>query len=159
MSVPGASENGDEAFDTLVPRIRAKRDDVQAYLRATRARRHRLVQTTIIAGAVAATLTAVPALGGEPLADWMTEAFALPAPSWRFLCAVAALCSFAATVATQMLKSHNYEERIVAAQGAQATLELLEIGIETGHVDGREATDQYAQTVKSTAFIDSSHER
>ena len=155
MSAPEGPRAGDETLDTLMPRIRAKREDVHSYLRSTRTRRRRLVQTSIIAGASAATLTAAPALGGEPLSEWLTRALSAPTPAWRILCAAAAICSFGATVATQMLKSHNYEERIVAAQGAKATLELLEIGIEAGHVDSREATSRYAEAVKSTAFIES----
>ena len=155
MSAPGTAGNGDEVLEALIPRIAAKRRSVDGYLRDTRRRSRRLVQISIIAGSVAATLTAAPALGGEPLSEWLTQAVSTPAPAWRFLCAFAALCSLSATVATQFLKSNNYEERIAKAQGARTTLEILEVEIESGRLEQEQAAERFAECIESTSFIHS----
>ncbi len=109
---------------------------------------------TIIAGAIATVLTAAPALGGKPLADWLTETFALTSPSWRILCAFAAVCSLAAAVATQLHTSRNYEEHIARAQTIRATLEVLEVAIAADHLSQHEATSQYLKCIENASFID-----
>jgi MFS family permease len=145
---------GVDAANGLISRIQAKRAEVNRYLRATGTRRRRLVNLTIVAGSIATALTAAPALGGKPLADWLTETFALSSPSWRILCAVAAVCSLAAAVATQLHTSKNYEEHIARAQGIGATLEMLEVAIASDHLSRREATSQYLKCVENTSFIE-----
>jgi len=121
-STPTAREDaGDDAGNRLISRVRAKRAKVERYLRVVGARRRRLVNVTIVAGAIATMLTAAPALGGKPLAGWLTETFELSSPSWRILCALAAVCSLIAAVATQLHTSKNYEEHIARAQEIKAT--------------------------------------
>lgn len=155
MSEPTAPENGgDDARNALIRRVQTKRTDVENYLGASTRRRRRLVQVTIVAGSIAAALTAAPALGGQPLADWLTEAFALATPSWRILCAVASLCSLAATVATQLHKSNNLDERIARAQGVRATLEVLEVGIVSGQLTRQQAASRFIECVESASFIE-----
>jgi MFS family permease len=155
MFEPTAPENGgDDARNALIRRVQTKRTDVDTYLGASTRRRRRLVQVTIVAGSIAAALTAAPALGGPPLADWLTEAFALGTPSWRILCAIAALCSVAATVATQLHKSNNYDERIARAQGVRATLEVLEVGIVSGQLTRQQAASRFIKCVESASFIE-----
>lgn len=155
MSARQATDNGsDDALRELVQRIHGKREDIDRYLEATTRRRSRLVQAAIIAGSIAATLTAAPALGGQSLSDWLTDVLAAPAPAWQILCGIAALCSLAATIATQLHKSNNYDERIVRAQGARAGLEVLEVGIASDHLDLDEAFSRYQQSVRNVAFIE-----
>jgi MFS family permease len=155
MSTPTAPEGAvGDAGNGLILRVQAKRAEVDRFLRATGARRRRLVNVTIVAGTIATALTAAPALGGKPLADWLTETFALSSPSWRILCAVAAVCSLAAAVATQLHTSKNYEEHIVRAQGIRATLEVLEVAIASDHLSQHEATSQYLECVENTSFIE-----
>jgi hypothetical protein len=84
---PGNEGNG------LVLRVGAKRAEVGRFLRAIGARRRRLVSLSVVAAAISTLLTAPAALGGKPLADWLTEIFGLSSPAWRILCAFAALCS------------------------------------------------------------------
>lgn len=152
MSAPKATDN--DGLRELVQRIHAKRDDIDSYLEATTKRRSRLVQASIIAGSIAATLTAAPALGGPPFSDWLSSVFSTPAPAWQILCGIAALCSLAATVATQLHKSNNYDERIVRAQGARAGLEVLEVGIASDHLSLDEAFSRYQQSVRNVSFIE-----
>ncbi len=158
MSTPNVNESGGaETLDALILRVQAKRADLNAYLRAAGARNRRLVNITIIAGSLAAAMTAGPALGGKPFADWLTEVLGLtPAssPSWRLLCGVAFLCSLAATIATQLHTSHNYEEHITDAQKARATLEVLAVGVMSGYLSQHEATRRYLECVESTPFIE-----
>lgn len=104
-------------------------------------------------GAVATGLTAAPALGGQSLADWLTAPFALAAPSWQILCGIAAACSLAATVATQLQKSNNYDERVVRAQSAIAVLEELDVGLSGRDLDLDDATARYVECVRDTSFI------
>ena len=142
------------AANGLISRIRAKRAEVNRYLRATGARRRRLVTLTIVTGAIATALTTAPALGGKPLADWLTETFATSSPSWRILCALAAVCSLTAAVATQLHASKNYEEHIGRAQTIRATLETLEVAIASNHLSHKQATSQYLKCVENTSFIE-----
>ena len=155
MSGSTAPSNGDHRkLDTLELRMRGKRDDVDRYLRTASRRRSRLVQVTIVAGSIAAAFTAAPALGGKPFSDWLTATLTEPTPAWRILCIVAALCSIAATVATQLHRSKNYDENIMRAQGVRATLEALEVGIMSGHLSRREAIVRYMNCVENAAFLD-----
>jgi hypothetical protein len=96
----------------------------------------------VVAGTLAAALTAAPALGGKSFADWLTSIFGLTSPAWQLLCGVASMCSIAATVATQLLKSHNIEDRINRVQGARAKIQMLEVGIESGLMTPAEAESQ-----------------
>ena len=139
--------------DDLRARIRGKRREVCTYLVGARRRTALLMRVAIIAGAVATALTAAPALGGQPLADWLTATFALDAPSWQILCGVAAACSLASTIATQLRKSDDHGERIVRAQGAAAMLEELDVGLESGGLDPDEAAARYIECVRDTAFV------
>jgi len=143
---PAAPEDqGDDSGNGLISSVRRKQTDVKRYLRALESRRRRLVTVTIVAAAVATLLTAPAALGGKPLADWLDETFALSAPSWRILCAFAAVCSLIAAVATQLHASKNYEEHIGRAQEIKVTLEMLEVAITLNHLNHHEATSQYLE--------------
>ena len=144
----------ENAAEGLVPRVMAKRVDVERYLRAVGARHRRLITLTIIAAALATLLTASAAFGGQPLAQWLTDTFALSTPSWRILCAVAALCSLTAAVATQLHTSKNYLEHIARAQKAKASLEILEVAIALNHLDHHQATSEYLKIIETTSFIE-----
>lgn len=155
MPAPSTTDHdGGDPLDELVQQIHTKRDEIDSYLEDTTTRRSRLAQATIVAGSIAATLTAAPALGGQSLSDWPSRLFATPAPAWQILCGIAALCSLAATVATQLHKSNNYDERIVRAQGARAGLEVLEVGIASDRLNPEEAFSRYQQSVRTVSFIE-----
>src|SRR4051812_41357270 len=88
----------DAPADLLVT-IRDLRDRTDGYLHSACSRRHLLVNVTLIAGALATFLTAAPAFGGRSFATWLTGVFGLSSPAWQLLCAGAAACSLAATIA------------------------------------------------------------
>ena len=142
--------------DDLVSRIRQKRAHLETFLSAARPRKRRLLNITIIGGSLAAALTAAPAIGGQSFTAWLTGALGLASPSWRVLCGAATICSVMATVATQLLKSHNIEEHVTRAQGCRAKLEVLEVGLTLGQLDLRQATSEYLKCVEESAFLESS---
>jgi hypothetical protein len=142
--------------EDLVSRIRQKRTQLETFLSAARPRKRRLLNVTIVGGSLAAALTAAPAIGGQSFTAWLTRALGLASPSWRILCGAASVCSVMATVATQLLKSHNIEEHVTRAQGCRAKLEVLEVGLTLGQLDMRQATAEYLKCVEDAAFLESS---
>ena len=59
----------------LLWRIEARRAAVQAFLREHRPRTRRLATITVVLSSLAAVFTAGPALGGEPFAESVQNAF------------------------------------------------------------------------------------
>lgn len=145
--------NGPVAAD-LLGHVRQKRAKVEAFLAGAVPRKRRLQNVTLVAGTLAAALTAAPAAGGQAFTAWLTAALGLTSPSWRLLCGGAAVCSVLATLATQLLKSQNIEERVTRASGCRAKLEVLEVGLTTGQLDPSHATTEYLRCVEEAAFLD-----
>jgi len=141
----------------LLDRVRAKRGEVETYLDASSRRRRLLVNLVVVAGAVAALLTAPAAVGGKPFTDWLQQAFHSSAPSWQFLCLFASLSSLACVIATQMQKSHNYDEHIVRAQELRAELEVLELSITSESLSTRKATAEFLKCLESGSFMEPAH--
>ena len=147
----------DVAHQDLVSQVRRKRTQIESFLAVARPRKRRLLNTTIVGGSLAAVLTAGPAVGGTAFTAALTRSFGLnPAssPSWRILCAAASVCSIMATVATQLLKSHNIEEHVTRAQGCRAKLEVLDVGLTLGQLDVRQATAEYLKCVEDGSFLE-----
>lgn len=142
-----------EPTDALLARVRATRAQVDSYVARTTPRKQRLLNTTIVGGAVAAALTAVPAVGGAPVTSWLTQALGLESPVWRLLCGAASLSSIAATIATTTLKSTHLEEHVSRALACRARLEAIETGIALGYADLRQATTDYLKCVEDAAAI------
>ena len=117
-------------------------------------RKRRLLNITIFGGTLAAAFTAGPAAGGASFTAWLTSTFGLTSPSWQLLCGAAAACSVAATVSTQLLKSQNIEENVARAQSCRAKLEVLEVGLTTGHIDTSQATSEFIRCVEEVSFLD-----
>lgn len=134
-------------------RIRAKRAQVDGWLSKSRPRKRRLINTTLIGGSLSALLTAGPALGGKSFTDWLTGLAGLQSPSWRLLCGAAAMASFAATLATQLLKSHGLEENLSKAQMCSAKLEILDLTVSSGQMDEKQALTEYIRCIESVAFL------
>jgi len=139
----------------LLTQIRRKRAQVEAVVAATLPRKRRLLNVSIIGGALAAVFTTGPAVGGQSFATWMKTSLSLTAPSWQLLCGAAALCSVAAAVSTQLLKSHGLEERVFRGQSCRAKLEALEVGLSAGQIDVARATSEYMKCLEEAAFLES----
>jgi hypothetical protein len=112
------------------------------------------LNVTIFGGTLAAALTAAPATGGASFTGWLTATFGLTSPAWQILCGAAAACSVAATVSTQLLKSQNIEEQVARAQSCRAKLEVLEIGLTTGHLETSQVTTEFIRCVEEVSFLD-----
>jgi|KBSMisStandDraft_5_1062788.scaffolds.fasta_scaffold37172_3 hypothetical protein len=145
----------DDAAADLLERVRAKRQDVDRFVTMALPRKRRLMNVTIVAGTLAAAFTAGPAVAGQPFTAWLTMTLGLMSPAWRLLCGAATGCSIAATVATQLLKSQNTEEHVTRAMSCRAKLEVLEVGLTTGHIELPQATSEFIRCVEETAFIES----
>jgi hypothetical protein len=140
--------------DDLLARIRQKRQQVEVFVGGALPRKRRLLNITIFGGTLAAAFTAGPAAGGASFTAWLTSTFGLTSPSWQLLCGAAAACSVAATVSTQLLKSQNIEEHVARAQSCRAKLEVLEVGLTTGHIDTSQATSEFIRCVEEVSFLD-----
>ena len=134
--------------------VRQKRAKLDAFVATAVPRKRRLANITIVAGTLAAALTAAPAVGGQPFTAWLTGLLGTTSPSWRILCGVASVCSVLAALSTQLLKSQNLEERVTRALGCRAKLEVLEIGVTTGQLTPAQATAEYLRCVEDAAFLD-----
>lgn len=152
MTVSDGSTDAGRA--DLLERIHARSAVLDQYLKHTGRRRNRLSNLSIVGGSVAAALTAAPAFGGSTFTGWLSTTFHLSAPAWQILCALAAVCSVAATVATQLHKSNNYDGKILEAQAVRANLEIIDVSLSSGVITPEEGTSQFLQTLQKTAFID-----
>jgi MFS family permease len=95
----------DESADTrqrLSDRINQKQQAIRSYLGRERPRRNRLSNISIVGSALAAMLTAGPAVGGTGFTEAVQGIFSLGDDSivWRFLCLAAVVLSVAAALAT-----------------------------------------------------------
>ena len=150
----GGEHEAGMASGELLDRVRSKRAEVDKYLEFNSRRRRLLVNLVIIAGALAALLTAPPAVGGKPFTDWLQQLFHSTAPAWQFLCLFACLASLASVIAIQIQKSNNYEEHIVRAQELRAALEVLEVSITCGSLTIHKATSQFLKCLEDSSFME-----
>ena len=150
----GGEHEAGMASGELLDRVRSKRAEVDKYLEFNSRRRRLLVNLAIIAGALAALLTAPPAVGGEPFTDWLKQLFHSTAPAWQFLCLFACLASLASVIAIQIQKSNNYDEHIVRAQELRAALEVLEVSITCGSLTIDKATSQFLKCLEDSSFME-----
>jgi hypothetical protein len=63
------------------------------------------------------------------------------------------ICSIAATIATNMSKSHETTTRVMKAQACESKLEGLETLLEVGSVDTERASAQFADAIKDVPFV------
>jgi hypothetical protein len=148
-----SDESGLDAAQVLLAKIRQKRGEIAAFIGATEPRNARLTNIAIICGAISAALTAAPALGGKPLTDWITEALGLSLPIWQLLCFGGMVCSIAATIATNLSKSHETSAKLIRAQLCDAKLEGLETLTQLRQVDVDEGAKLYVQHLADIPFI------
>ena len=83
--------SGQAVATDLLAQIQRKRREVETLVAATVPRKRRLLNVSIVGGALAAVLTTGPAVGGQSFATWMRDTLSLTSPAWQLLCAGAAL--------------------------------------------------------------------
>jgi hypothetical protein len=150
-----ADRSGDRRLD-LLDRIDVRRASIERYLHKARPRGRRLVSVAVVSSAVAAVLTAGPALGGQTFTSTVADGLALPnqALVWRALCLVALAASLVAAVATSLARSQDPERKIAAAEAANAELEGLRTMVEFGQVAVVDAAEHYQQAVAKIPWVD-----
>ena len=154
--LPGVSMAAidDPDLSDLLEQVRTKRSRVERYI-ASRSRRQRsLANRAIIFGSISAFLSASLAVGGKDLTDALQVSLGLSVPSWRPLCSIAALCSIITIALAQMQKSRNYEQDIPRAQAVRASLESLEVSIDSNDFSKRRATDEFLKCIQDGSFME-----
>lgn len=139
----------------LLTHIERRHRSVNDYLKKARPRSERLTLTAIISSALAAALTAGPALGGPPFTLFLAGTFGLsgPAAVWRPLCLLAMIASVVAAVAGGLSKSKNMEARILSAETCATELDLLATFLHFDKIAFDEALNRFQESVTKIPFI------
>ena len=137
-------ENKSDA-DALLTKIRTKRQELADYLAKSEPRHLRLINYSIVSGALAAALTAGPGIGGDGFINSVKSIVSFGIPIWQALCLIATILSVAAVVINGMLKSHDLASKITSARSCDAKLEGLETMLELAQVNVEQATPLYTQ--------------
>lgn len=145
-----------EVRQELLGRIGARRASINAFVHDVRPRSARLANFSTISSAVAAVLTAGPALGGVTFAQAVQQGFSLPTQSivWRILCLGAMVVSIVAAISTSMHKSQDLAARLSAAEACNAELEGLQTLLEFGKLPVEDAVKLYQQYVTKIPFVE-----
>jgi hypothetical protein len=149
----------DETSDTrqkLSTRIDEKQQAIRAYLGRERPKRNRLANVSIVGSALAAALTAGPAVGGTGFTETVAGIFGLADDSlvWRVLCLLAMILSVAAALATNFATSRSLADRVSAAESSSAQLEGLQVALTFGHIEIDEAVKLYQQYSAQVPFVE-----
>ncbi|WP_427133443.1 hypothetical protein [Pseudarthrobacter sp. S9] len=149
----------DDTSDTrqrLSTRIDEKQQAIRSYLGRERPRRNRLANISIVGSALAAALTAGPAVGGTGFTEAAAGVFGLSDDSvvWRVLCLLAVVLSVAAALATNFATSHSLADRVSAAETCSAQLEGLQVALSFGQIAIDDAVKLYQQYSAQVAFVD-----
>ncbi|MDF9800957.1 hypothetical protein OKW21_006220 [Catalinimonas alkaloidigena] len=137
----------------LLTKIREKRKELAIYLSRTEPRNIRLINSSIIAGALAAALTAGPGVGGEGFIGAAKDVVSFGIPVWQMLCLIATVLSVSAVIANGMLKSHGFSAKVARTRACDAKLEGLETMLELDQVDVKQATQVYTQCLTEISHI------
>ncbi|MBL8928055.1 MAG: hypothetical protein JNM77_17765 [Pseudonocardia sp.] len=150
---------GKRASDTdLLEEINTQQESVDAYLNGAKPRSSRLTTVNIVASAVAAALTAGPAMGGTSFTEALQRILSLPeqATVWRVLCLGATLSSMVAAVSLSLLKSDDLAAHVAVAEAARTHLRALQIRMK-GSEDIPRARGELADIVTSVPFVGNGH--
>lgn len=131
--------------DALLDRIKTKRQEVADYLDDNEPRQSRFITISIIAGALAAALTAGPGVGGSGFIDTASGLVSFGLPVWQVLCLLATFLSMSAVIANGLLKANDLPSKIAQVRGCDAKLEGLEIMLDMDQIDLKQAASLYTQ--------------
>lgn len=131
--------------EALLEKIKAKRLEIADYLKKNEPRHSRYVTISIVAGALAAALTAGPAAGGTGFIESAKEVVSFGIPVWQVLCLLATLFSMAAVISNGLLKTRDLTSKISQVRGCDAKLEGLEIMLVMDQIELKQATSLYTQ--------------
>jgi len=149
----GSDQEGETTGrDAFLAILRAKRAAVAHAGKRLRRRDGALTLVSVIASAVAAALTAGPALGGPALTRALGSA-GPDTPSWRILCGVASICSLLAAVAASLHRQQEVSTRLARCQTGAARLEALELRVALKQSALAEATGEYGRIIAELPFV------
>ncbi|MFI5085453.1 MAG: hypothetical protein ACHP7K_05935 [Actinomycetales bacterium] len=149
-------DDGADIQQQLSARIKDKRDAISSFLGRARPRRNRLSNVSVVGSAVAALLTAGPAIGGQSFTSTVQGRLGLSDDSvvWRVLCLAALVFSVGAALATNLSNSKDLASQVTAAETCSAELEALQTSLDFGQLPVTEAVKLYQQYVSKVAFVD-----
>lgn len=131
--------------ESLLKKIQLKREDVAKYLNENEPKQSRFVTISIVAGALAAALTAGPGVGGSGFIETASGLVSFGIPVWQVLCLLATFLSMSAVIANGLLKTNDLPTKIAQVRGCDAKLEGLEIMLDLEQIDLKQATSLYTQ--------------
>lgn len=139
--------------DTLSKKIKTKRRGIADYLKKNEPRHSRYITISIVAGALAAALTAGPGAGGTGFIESAKGIVSFGIPVWQVLCLFATLFSMTAVITNGLLKSRDLTSKITRVRGCDAKLEGLEIMLDLDQIDLEQATSLYTQYLTEIPHI------
>lgn len=131
--------------DALLGKIKAKRRKIAEYLKKNEPKHSRFITISIVAGALAAALTAGPGVGGSGFIETASGLVSFGIPVWQVLCLLATLLSMSAVITNGLLKSNDLTSKIAQVRGCDAKLEGLEIMLDLEQIDLKQAASLYTQ--------------
>ena len=137
----------------LLTKIRNKRKELAEYLARTEPRHTRLINSSIVFGALAASLTAGPGVGGDGFISAAKEVVSFGIPVWQMLCLAATVLSVSVVIVNGMLKSHGLTSKVAKTRACDAKLESLEIMLELEQIEIKQATQSYTQCLTELSHI------
>lgn len=146
-------QNNTTEEDVLLAKIKTKRQQLSNYLAKAEPRHSAMITCSIVAGALAAALTAGPGVGGEGFIASAQGVVSFGIPVWQVLCLAATVLSATAVVANGMLKSYDMTSKIASARTCDAKLEGIEIMLELGQADLKQATQHYTQCLAEMPHV------
>lgn len=154
MTDQDTTDQGD--WQHLLRKVKGRRRSIAAYLAATRPRAERLTTVTVVSSAMAAALTAGPALGRSTFTENVANVvpfFDESEDVWATLCAIAMVVAIIAAASANLRASRNSQAKIVRAEACEAELEGLQSMVEFRQVPLAEGVKLYQQYVSKVAFI------
>ncbi|REL33390.1 hypothetical protein DYD21_11480 [Rhodohalobacter sp. SW132] len=139
--------------DTLLKRIKTKRREVADYLNQNEPKQSRYIMISIVAGTLAAALTAGPGFGGSGFIDTASGLFSFGVPVWQVICLLATLLSMSAVISNGLLKSTDLTSKISQVRGCDAKLEGLEIMLDMEQIELKQATSLYTQYLTEISHV------
>lgn len=139
--------------NALLERIKSKRREVADYLKENEPRQSRYITISIVAGALAAALTAGPGVGGTGFIESAKEIFSFGIPVWQVLCLLATLLSMSAVITNGLLKTKDLTSKIAQVRGCDAKLEGLETMLELDQIEVKQAASLYTQYLTEISHV------
>jgi hypothetical protein len=143
----------------LCARIKARRADIDEFLAHARPRRNVLNNVSIVCSALAAVLTAPPALGGTKAMKAIADGLSLAGPpqAWQPLCIGAFVVAVAAAIAANLHRSYDLPAQVAAAEACNSELESLLALLDFDDLPVHNAVEQYQQSIHKIPFVKEQH--